>query len=444
MAAVRERIAIDARSDSFFYNSADTYWYSDDHSTQVGHIDGATGNVDFEGTADFAGAFTASGGLDLNGQKLTIDADGNTSIHADTDNQIDVELEGADQVVFKAVAAADSGVTNEYTEIAFTTPVDTSGTNTHNALTVDLAIGNATGGTNAVNAIQIDSITGDAEVTETAINVDSGFDVGIDVAAGVTNLRVPSVCSNTLANTDTSAKTLCTVPDGEVWIIHAVLVNVTTNFDCTGDDCTLQVGDGNDANGLADLVDAEVQTTNTEVTNGAAGWAGQTTGTKGVYINEATTNTEIDFVYAPSGAQRDNRRHCRRHVTSGGCGNCLCALHQNKLSMSVALTLRPVSDSSLDVKESPVSQSPDEQIIYALTTTNIGSSPTSPAVTATNITTGKTVTAQVLSGSASVSSDVITLPTVQNLAANNLYRIDIQFTISSVIYERHLKIFCKD
>jgi|GEM_PF-6050665 len=84
---------------------------------------------------------------------------------------------------FTYVQGADSGATGDSVEIAFTSPVDTTGSNTHNAVTVDLAIGNATGGTNIVRALQIDSITGDAEVTETAINVEAGWDVGLAVDA---------------------------------------------------------------------------------------------------------------------------------------------------------------------------------------------------------------------------------------------------------------------
>jgi hypothetical protein len=60
--AVRERIAIDARSDSYLYNGADLYVYSDDHSTQKFHVDGATGNLDIEGTGNFAGAVTLQAG----------------------------------------------------------------------------------------------------------------------------------------------------------------------------------------------------------------------------------------------------------------------------------------------------------------------------------------------------------------------------------------------
>lgn len=118
----------------------------------------------------------------FNGKVLMLDADIDTSITASADDQIDFELAGADQVVLKAVAAADSAATNEYTEIAFTTPVDTTGANTHNALTIDLAIGNATGGTNAVTAIQIDPITDDPQVVEKAINIGDEWDYAIDTA----------------------------------------------------------------------------------------------------------------------------------------------------------------------------------------------------------------------------------------------------------------------
>ena len=40
--------------------------------------------------------------LDLNGEKLVLDADADTSIHASTDDQIDIEIAGADDFAFKA------------------------------------------------------------------------------------------------------------------------------------------------------------------------------------------------------------------------------------------------------------------------------------------------------------------------------------------------------
>lgn len=89
----------------------------------------------------------------------------------------------SDAVDFVYVQGIDAGAAGDSVEVSFTTPIDTAGTNTHNALTVDLAIGNATGGTNNVRALQIDSITGDAQVVETAINVEAGWDIGLAVDA---------------------------------------------------------------------------------------------------------------------------------------------------------------------------------------------------------------------------------------------------------------------
>ncbi len=112
--------------------------------------------------------------------RIDLDADNDTSIRSSAEDQIDLELGGSDQVVLKAVAAADSAATNEYTEVAFTSPVDTTGANTHNAVTIDLAIGNATGGTNAVTALQIDAIVDDPQVVEKAINIGDEWDYAID------------------------------------------------------------------------------------------------------------------------------------------------------------------------------------------------------------------------------------------------------------------------
>ena len=93
----------------------------------------------------------------------------------------------AERVIINGVEAADSAATNETLEIAFTSPVDTTGTNTHNALTIDLAVGNSTGGANHVTGLQIDAITDDAQVVETAIKIGDEWDVAID-----TNLPIIS------------------------------------------------------------------------------------------------------------------------------------------------------------------------------------------------------------------------------------------------------------
>lgn len=61
--AIRERISIDARDDAYLYNGADLYVYSDDHDTQVFHVDGATGNTTIAGTANVGGLSASTGGV---------------------------------------------------------------------------------------------------------------------------------------------------------------------------------------------------------------------------------------------------------------------------------------------------------------------------------------------------------------------------------------------
>jgi hypothetical protein len=151
-------------------------------------------------TIDIEGGVLLTSGklLDMNGEAdaLVLDADTDTTISAPTDDQIDFELKSVDHVVMKAAAVADSAATTNIVEIAFTSPVDTTGTNTHNALNIDVEIGNASGGTNAVNAIAIDNITADAQVVATGVLVGTGYDVGIDMqgtkidldAAGTTSI----------------------------------------------------------------------------------------------------------------------------------------------------------------------------------------------------------------------------------------------------------------
>jgi hypothetical protein len=143
-----------------------------------------TQSLSIEGTVLSGGVLLGTGQfVDLNGEAdgLVIDADADTTISAPTDDQIDFELKSVDHVVMKAVAVADAAATTNIVEIAFTSPVDTTGTNVHNALNIDIEIGNASGGTNSVNAIAIDNITGDAQVVETGILLGTGFDVGIDM-----------------------------------------------------------------------------------------------------------------------------------------------------------------------------------------------------------------------------------------------------------------------
>ena len=61
---------------------------------------------------EISGAVGGPLGSDLNGSELILDADGDTSLHADTDDQIDIKIAGADDFQFTAnTFTAQSGST---------------------------------------------------------------------------------------------------------------------------------------------------------------------------------------------------------------------------------------------------------------------------------------------------------------------------------------------
>jgi len=87
------------------------------------------------------------------------------------------------------------------------------------------------------------------------------------------------------------------------------------------------------------------------------------------------------------------------------------------------------------IEQSPLYQGEDEQIVYTLTTTPWGSSPTSVVVKIKDTATNTDVSSTCLSGSASTTGDVITTPIVKSLTAGSLYRLEIKFTVSGNIVE---------
>jgi len=106
-------------------------------------------------------------------------------------------------LIQKAGTSVNSGTTDSLVTINLSTPADTTGTQTHNALLISPTIGNATGGTNTVNFISTGAVTGDAQVslnainigaltgtgaTEIAINVGSGWDAVLSGTTAGTSL----------------------------------------------------------------------------------------------------------------------------------------------------------------------------------------------------------------------------------------------------------------
>jgi hypothetical protein len=122
----------------------------------------------------------------------------------------------------------------------------------------------------------------------------------ISQAIGTQNVGISSVVTKAITYTAAAGGSgvVVTIPDGQIWMVRKVLAKVTANFDATGDDANLVVGDGNDADGFLVLADATLQAADTEGTGFAAGWQGQAAATIGAYLDA----NENGFIYAPSGA----------------------------------------------------------------------------------------------------------------------------------------------
>jgi len=87
----------------------------------------------------------------------------------------------------------------------------------------------------------------------------------------------------------------------------------------------------------------------------------------------------------------------------------------------------------------------DETIVYTLTTTPWGSSPSSPAAKIYELD-GDTltdVTSSCMSGSAAAVNDVITLPSIRNCTAGTDYRVEVAFTISGNTFEAFAELKCE-
>ena len=90
-----------------------------------------------------------------------------------------------------------------------------------------------------------------------------------------------------------------------------------------------------------------------------------------------------------------------------------------------------------EIKEGKQYQGEDETIVYTLTTTPWGSTPSSTAAKIYEVDgdtlTDKTTTQ--MTGATAVTDDIITLPAVTALVAGTLYRVEIVFTCSGNVFE---------
>ena len=124
-------------------------------------------------TAKLSGALVTPSTLDVNGQELILDADADTSITADTDDQIDIKIGGADDFSFKAnkfEVQTGSNIDMNGTELILDADADTSITADTDDQ-IDIKIAGAD----------------DFRFTANNMNVLSGSTLTIDSGATITN-----------------------------------------------------------------------------------------------------------------------------------------------------------------------------------------------------------------------------------------------------------------
>lgn len=206
-----------------------------------------TDALEVDGVFDLSGVATV-GGLDLNGTTLTLDADADTSVIASTDDQIDWTLGGVAQtLIMRDPLLADdaSSTINAILEINYATPIDTTGTNIHSGILVDLDIGNASGGTNRISglsfesmigdadveelhAIRIESLTGSASTNETAISIADGWDAGIYMEGPSPNFWIGN--GSRLAFQDAGGNDIFILQDVSNSNNHSISIDSDTSF----------------------------------------------------------------------------------------------------------------------------------------------------------------------------------------------------------------------
>jgi hypothetical protein len=236
------------------------------------------------------GTLSLSGALDVGGNadevQLTV-----TDYTTPTHNAMAITDSAATGVISFTTAPL-TGADFSFIEIVDTLPVLGSSDDAV-GLHIDLTGADHTGGT--TTGIDLDLASPDGQNTEIALDISNPFwDMGIKGVEDQEHLMLPSVNSKTITVSSDGAQ--WSIGASELWFIHALYCHITTNFDCSGDDCVMQFGDGNDPNGLLDLVDGELQTADTEGTGAPAGWQGfMSTDTIGAYLTNG-----LGFVYSGS------------------------------------------------------------------------------------------------------------------------------------------------
>lgn len=95
------------------------------------------------------------------------------------------------------------------------------------------------------------------------------------------------------------------------------------------------------------------------------------------------------------------------------------------------------------IVEGNLYQGADEQIAYTLDVSDVGSSPTSPAVVVKDMSAGGTdvTSTNMPTNSPTVSGNVITLSILKLLVDGTEYRVEVKYTISGNIFETYFTVF---
>ena len=151
-------------------------------ATRLVATDGTNWYDVFASGGQFGGSFLADGTVDVNGKELILDADADTSLTADTDDQIDVKMANIDVANLTTQNSGDLVITTAVQDKDFVIKGDDGGSGI-TALTLDMSdAGKATfnGVVDADAGITVDNITIDG----TEIDLSSG-DLTLDVEGDI-------------------------------------------------------------------------------------------------------------------------------------------------------------------------------------------------------------------------------------------------------------------
>lgn len=265
--------------------------FKDNGTTELSWLD--SGLLAFDPTSE---------GISLAGTTIDLDGDRDTSISASSDDALKFELGGvASAIEFTTPQLADAASSGEESlaEFNLTTPADSTGTNIHSAVQIDLDIGNATGGTNSAIGLSIDSMTGDAQVNDLY-----GISIGDLTGTSATNevgLKIGAGWDASIYFTDTSTNQINIADGSRLAIRDDGGVDVAI-FQDVSNSANHIIGVDADTGLLFDSnadTDNDITSLNNEDLRIAAGGTGELVfgvdGDTGVQI-EATATTDVEHL----------------------------------------------------------------------------------------------------------------------------------------------------